>query len=168
MMNCNAISPIAIVKAFLPQMIKRKSGQIVNILSLSAVFPTPVRTLYCASKYALDGFGKSLRAEAAQYNVQVTHVYPAYVQTNMSMNAMTGSGHAFGKLDENIKKGMPVHKAGSLIIKATYLQERELYLCGAFYKLVTILSAISGNITYLACLNKYKDQVRVKEAAIKA
>lgn len=92
-----------------------------NILSLSGVFPTPVRTLYCASKYALDGFGKSLRSEVAQHNIHVTHVYPAYVQTNMSKNAMTGSGEAFGKLDENIKKGMPVDKACEKIIKATYL-----------------------------------------------
>jgi short-subunit dehydrogenase len=63
MINCNTLSPIAIIKSFMPDLMKRKDTQIVNILSLSGVFPTPVRTMYCASKYGLDGFGKSLRSE---------------------------------------------------------------------------------------------------------
>ena len=39
----------------------------------------PVRTMYCASKYAMDGFSKSLRAEVKQYGISVTSVYPGYV-----------------------------------------------------------------------------------------
>ena len=52
----------------------------------------PVRTLYCASKFAMDGFSKGLRAEVLQHGINVTQVYPSYVQTNISKNAATGTG----------------------------------------------------------------------------
>jgi len=51
----------------------------VNIGSLSGLFGTPVRTLYCASKFAIDGFSKSLRSEVKQHGISVTCVYPGYV-----------------------------------------------------------------------------------------
>ena len=43
-------------------------------------------------------------------------MYPSYVQTNISKNAATGSGEAFGKMDENIESGMPVEKAVDIIL----------------------------------------------------
>lgn len=39
----------------------------------------PVRTMYCASKYAMDGFTKSLRSEIKKYGIHLTSIYPAYV-----------------------------------------------------------------------------------------
>lgn len=59
----------------------------------------------------MDGFSKSLRSEVKQYDINVLNVYPGYIQTNISKNAMTGNGEVFGKIDENIKKGMPVNEA---------------------------------------------------------
>jgi NAD(P)-dependent dehydrogenase (short-subunit alcohol dehydrogenase family) len=52
----------------------------------------PVRTLYCAPKFAMDGFGKALAPEVKKHGINVTQIYPAYVQTNISKNAATGSG----------------------------------------------------------------------------
>jgi len=72
MMNTNCLSHIAIVKAVLPQMIKNKTGHIVNILSISGLMGVPVRTLYCASKFAMDGFSKALRAEVLSHGINVT------------------------------------------------------------------------------------------------
>jgi dehydrogenase/reductase SDR family member 7B len=91
-MNTNCMSHIALTKGFLPMMMRHKSGHIVNILSISGLMGVPVRTLYCASKYAMDGFSKSLRAEVKPHGISVTRVYPAYVSTNISKNAATGSG----------------------------------------------------------------------------
>ena len=118
MMNTNCMSHIALVKGFLPTMISQKSGHIVNVLSISGLMGVPVRTLYCASKFAMDGFSKSLRSEVAPHGIKVTQVYPAYIQTNISKNAATGSGESFGKVDDNISSGMPVEKAVDIILKA--------------------------------------------------
>lgn len=73
MMNTNCLSHIALVKAVLPNMVSGgKGGSIVNILSISGLMGVPVRTMYCASKYAMDGFSKSLRAEVKPHGINVT------------------------------------------------------------------------------------------------
>ena len=108
MMNVNCTSHIAVTKAVLPGMMARKSGQIVNISSLSGIFALPVRTMYSASKFALSGFGKALRAEVKPFGISVIQIYPGYVNTNISNNAMTGSGEAFAKKDSNIAGGLNV------------------------------------------------------------
>jgi len=53
--------------------------QVVNILSIAALFGVPCRTMYSASKFGLDGFGKSIQSELSDKNVFVTQIYPAYV-----------------------------------------------------------------------------------------
>jgi short-subunit dehydrogenase len=82
----------------------------------------PIRTLYSAPKFAMDGFGKALEPEVRKHGIKVTQIYPAYIHTNISMNAATGSGKAFGMTDENIKAGIPVDVAVDNILKAIYLK----------------------------------------------
>ena len=72
MMNVNCMSHIAVCKAALPGMMQRKTGQIVNILSISGYMGNPMRTMYCASKFALCGFGKVMRVEGRPYGIDVT------------------------------------------------------------------------------------------------
>ena len=67
--------------------------------------------MYSASKFGLDGFGKALQSEVQDKNIYVTQIYPAYVMTNISKNAMLGTGEKLGKVDDNIKKGIPVETA---------------------------------------------------------
>ena len=71
-------------------MIKSNDGQIVNILSISGIMGVPCRTFYSASKFGLDGFSKALCAEICDKNISITNIYPAYVKTELSKNAMLG------------------------------------------------------------------------------
>lgn len=56
----------------------------------------PPRSAYAASKHALQAFCDSMRPEIAQHNVHVTVISPGYIQTSLSMNAVTGSGQKYG------------------------------------------------------------------------
>lgn len=125
MTNVNLLSQIAACKAALPGMKERKYGRIVNIVSGSGVFGNPMRTLYSATKFGLSGFGKALRSEVKPDGVRVLQVYPGYVQTNISRNAITGTGEAFGKLDSNIENGMPVDQAVDYILRGLTLNYTE-------------------------------------------
>ena len=61
LMNVNCLSPIALIKGFLPKFLKQKDGaQIVNVLSVAGQLGVPVRSYYSASKFGLDGFGKAI------------------------------------------------------------------------------------------------------------
>lgn len=77
-------------------MIKRKSGQIVCISSVQGKFSLPHRSSYSASKHALQAFCDSLRAEMAEHNIKVLCVSPGYINTALSLNALTGTGRAYG------------------------------------------------------------------------
>lgn len=54
------------------------------------------RSCYSASKHALQGFYDSLRAEVADSNVQVSIISPGYINTNLSLNAVTQDGSTYG------------------------------------------------------------------------
>ena len=81
----------------LPSMASRRKGHIVNIGSIQGLFAVPNRSGYSASKHALQAFSDSLRAEVADLDLAVTVVSPGYVDTNLSRNAMTGSGGNYGR-----------------------------------------------------------------------
>lgn len=77
-------------------MIERKSGQIVCVSSIQGKVSLPHRSAYAASKHALQAFCDSLRAEVAESNIKVLCVSPGYINTALSLNALTASGRAYG------------------------------------------------------------------------
>lgn len=82
--------------AVLPSMIKRKSGHIVFVSSVQGKFSLPQRSAYSASKHAIQAFCDSLRSEVAEHNIKVLCVSPGYINTALSLNALTGSGRSYG------------------------------------------------------------------------
>lgn len=65
------------------QMVKQKSGHIINIASLAGIAPVPGMAVYSASKHAVRGFSLAVAAELRPHNVHVTAVCPDAVDTPM-------------------------------------------------------------------------------------
>jgi len=129
-MEINYFSTVALTKALLPSMIARRSGQIVVISSLSGKISTPRRSAYAASKHALHGFFESLRTEVIGDNIQITMVCPGYVNTNLSLHALTGDGAAHGTLDPTQAKGMSAEALATRILRAIEQNEDEILVGG--------------------------------------
>lgn len=68
-------------RAFLPGMIKRGRGHILNIASLAGRFATPGAAVYGATKHAVIAFSEALHYEVERHGVRVTAVNPAFVAT---------------------------------------------------------------------------------------
>lgn len=79
----NVHAPIKLTRALLPQMIERRSGQIVFTSSLAGLVGAPGMIAYSTTKFALVGFAESLRLETAAANIGVTVVCPGYVRTGL-------------------------------------------------------------------------------------
>ena len=66
-------------KLVLPHMVARRSGQIVNISSVTFFLGTPDLTHYVASKGAVIGFTRSLAREVGEHNVRVNCITPGAI-----------------------------------------------------------------------------------------
>jgi len=81
LMQLNLLAPMRLCNLFLPGMIERGNGHIVNISSIAGWAGTHGLTSYCASKFGLRGFGESLAADLEGTGVGVTNVYPCFSRT---------------------------------------------------------------------------------------
>ena len=77
----NLLAPMRICYLFLPQMIERGSGHIVNISSLAGWIGTSGISSYCATKFGLRGFSDSLAADYEECGIEVSTVYPFFSRT---------------------------------------------------------------------------------------
>jgi NADP-dependent 3-hydroxy acid dehydrogenase YdfG len=64
----------------------RPGSSVVNILSIAAKTGFPNWSAYCMSKFALEGFSQSVRAELRDHKIRVINVYPAATDTEIWNN----------------------------------------------------------------------------------
>lgn len=165
MMNVNCTSHMAVIKACIPGLIKRKKGMIVNIVSVQGLFPNPCRTMYVAAKFGITGFAKAIRPELADHGIHVLNIYPGYIATNISKNALTGDGSKFGKVDENNKTGMPVEKCSAQIMKAMARRRTEVIVDKKAINQLAPLISLSETLCGKFQRSQFKKNMEAKEKA---
>lgn len=129
-MEINYMGTVALSKALLPHFIANNSGHFVVTTSVVGKVATPLRSTYSASKHALHGFFDSLRAEIHKHNIDVTLVLPGYVQTDVSMNALNGSGEKQNSMDTATKNGIPADVFAKKMIKGIQKRKKEVVIGG--------------------------------------
>lgn len=135
LMAINYLGTVALTKALLPHFIEKNSGHFVVITSIVGKIGTPLRSSYAASKHALHGFYDSLRAEVYQINIKVTIACPGFVQTNVSLNALTADGTQQNKMDAATKNGLTPEAFTKKLLKAVRQEKQEVYIGGFKEKL---------------------------------
>lgn len=76
MIAVNLRSAFLVTRAFLPAMLKRKSGDIFFMSSIAGLGAYPQSTAYCAAKFGVTGLAKVLRAETKDQGIRVCCVHP--------------------------------------------------------------------------------------------
>lgn len=84
MINCNITSLTKMTAIVLPGMIKKKKGVIVNVASGSGRVPTPLLTVYSATKAYVDFFSRAANVEYASKGIIVQSLNPYFVSTKLS------------------------------------------------------------------------------------
>ena len=124
--DIDLLAQIAHTQALLPHMAERGSGHLLFISSIAGKVGVPMRTAYSAAKFGLAGYADALRAELSQTGVGVHVIYPGSIATDVSRNALTGSGEARGRSDEVIDNGIDPTHAAKAIVGAVELGQREI------------------------------------------
>lgn len=82
--DTNVFGPIAVMKAVLPYMRDQKSGLIINVTSIAGYMGLPYRSVYSASKGALELITEALRMEVKNFGIHITNVAPGDFATNIA------------------------------------------------------------------------------------
>jgi len=81
LMQVNLLAPMRLSSLFVPAMVERGSGHIVNVSSVAGWIGAQGLSSYCASKFGLRGFSDSLAYELDGTGVRVTTVFPCFSRT---------------------------------------------------------------------------------------
>ena len=84
-LNLNVNAAIRVARDIARGMIAaNRGGSIINISSQMGHVGSPRRTVYCASKHALEGFSKALAWELGKHNIRVNTLCPTFIETALT------------------------------------------------------------------------------------
>jgi NAD(P)-dependent dehydrogenase (short-subunit alcohol dehydrogenase family) len=125
----NVFGAVALMKAVLPTMRKRRSGHIINITSMGGYITMPGISYYCGSKFALEGISETLAKEVKGFGIHVTAIAPGSFRTDWAGRSMVRSERSIADYDsvfDPIRKAREEksgHQAGDPIKAAKVLLE---------------------------------------------
>lgn len=112
----NLMGTYYVIRAVLPNMIERQTGDIINISSTAGLNGNALTSAYSASKFAVLGLTDSLMQEVRKHNIRVTALTPSTVATNMAKELKLTDG--------NPDKVMQAEDIAELIIAQLKLNRR--------------------------------------------
>jgi len=116
MMGVNFGGVVNGMQTFVPRMIEHgKGGHIVNTASLGAFFAASVAGIYSASKFAVHGISMAMRDALAKYNIGVSCLCPANINSNIAESIKTRPAHLS-------KSGFAVDEAEIDALRTIYSQ----------------------------------------------
>lgn len=95
MIQVNIAALTHLTKLFLPAMIKRRSGHILNVASTAAFQPGPLMAVYYATKAYVLSFSEALAEELRNTGVTVTTLCPGPTRTDFAEEAQVGNSRLF-------------------------------------------------------------------------
>ncbi len=94
MMDINVKGLLYVSKVIIPQMVNRKSGQIINIGSSAGKEVYPKGNVYCGSKHAVLAITEGMRIDLNPYGIRVGAINPGLVETEFSKVRFKGDAVA--------------------------------------------------------------------------
>jgi NAD(P)-dependent dehydrogenase (short-subunit alcohol dehydrogenase family) len=95
----NVFGAVAMMKAVLPSMRKRRVGHIVNVTSMGGFITMPGIAFYCGSKFALEGISEALAKEVKGFGIKVTAIAPGSFRTDWAGRSMVRADRSISDYD---------------------------------------------------------------------
>ncbi|TDF35704.1 SDR family oxidoreductase [Alteromonadaceae bacterium M269] len=152
-MEINYFGTIQLTQLALPKLLKSQ-GMVVNIASVAGKVGGQSMSGYAASKHALIGYMDCLRAEEAQNGLRVLNVCPGFVQTQISVNALTADGKAFGDMADSIAQGITAEECAQAVINAIKAEKKEITVGKGLSRWAPLIKRISPNLLHNVAAKK--------------
>lgn len=106
LVNTNLKGVFHITRASIPHM--TRGSAFVNVSSISGIRPSALQSIYCATKYGLIGFSKSMALELGPRGIRTNIVAPGYIDTPSNAGIVRG-----GAAVESMRVGNALERLGS-------------------------------------------------------
>lgn len=116
--NINLMGVYYVTRAFLPGMIERKYGDIINVSSTAGLNGNALTSAYSASKFGVLGLTDSLMREVRKHNIRVSAFIPSTVATDMALD--------LNLTDGNPEKVMQPEDIAEILISQLKLNRRVM------------------------------------------
>jgi short-subunit dehydrogenase len=132
-METNFYGTVETTRVFLPLLKDGKTPALVNVSSILGRRAIPGRSLYSASKFAVEGWTQAIRAEFARFGIDVITINPGLTQTNFSQNMLEKNAkqsldHRRGMTSEQVAKAtLDALAAGKRVVNLTFLGKALLF-----------------------------------------
>jgi 3-hydroxybutyrate dehydrogenase len=124
----NVKSVFYCTQQYLPSMIEKKWGRIINIASTAGKKGHSYITAYCAAKHAVIGLTRALAQETAAHGVTVNAVCPSFVDTPMLQNSVEPISRKTGKSVEEILETFRKHNPQNRFITPEEVASAVMFL----------------------------------------
>lgn len=152
LMELNFFAPVNLTRHLMP-ILKATGGTIINVSSIAGMVPIPVMGGYCASKYALNAFSDSLRAELNGSGVHVLNLIVGRINTGFSTRALGNR-----KPPRTPFAGTP-DKLAKRVMKAWQRKRRQLVFPG-WYRLIVWAYRIAPALVDRTAISKWRKSGR--------
>ncbi len=129
--DINFFGAVALTRPVLQKMLQRNSGHIAVVSSMLGLYGIQTRSAYSASKHALRGYFESLRNELFKTELGITLIYPGYVNTHITYNALLADGTSFGQIDKEHAHGISPEHCAQKIVHAIQRKKAVVVIAGA-------------------------------------
>lgn len=137
-MSINLVTPLKLLRKFVPAMKERQYGRIVNIGSIWSIVSKRGRVVYSMTKHGIHGITKTLAVELAEYNILVNTVCPGFTLTELTYKNNTAE--QIKRIEQDIPIGRMAQPDEIADAIAYLADERNTYLTGQ-------LIAVDGGFT---------------------
>ncbi|MBO8427042.1 MAG: SDR family oxidoreductase [Firmicutes bacterium] len=148
LLNVNIIALTNLTHLFIKDMIKNKSGKIVNVGSIASFFSGPYLSTYYASKNYVLSFSEAIDYEVKKYGVRVLTLCPGTINTGFEKRANLNNSRLFKVL-------IPIEP--NKLAKYAYKKinkNKRIILCGLLYKFLMVVSKITPRFIVLRIITK--------------
>lgn len=153
LVTVNATNVVSLTRRFLPAMIERGEGGVLNMASASAYVPLPNMAVYAATKAFVKSFSEAVHAEVKKHGVHVTCVTPGAVESDTFFER-AGMARPVG--------GFPAMRADSVArgsLRALQ-RNRRLYPVGVFDKFLSVAPGLVPTSLTLFLARFFVDRAR--------
>jgi short-subunit dehydrogenase len=120
-MKVNFFAPVELIRLAIPHLRRGRDPAIVNVTSILGRRGIPQMSEYCASKFALEGFSQSLRAELARERIDVITVAPGTTETEFHDHAIAAGAKSWPN-----QPGVPAANVAAATVRALRHRRRDI------------------------------------------